>query len=362
MIKATDSENISVDDRIDSLLRFGEKIKESITSFKAGKNSELNDILIKAKIENPWFTESNVIFALDNWSSALNKNDVLKWVNKYAPLIKNSVTAKVVGVVNAGNIPFVGLHDMLSVLLCGHLYKAKNATSDTILLPYLASLLISINHAFKNRIQFVDRLEKIDAVIATGNNNSARYFEYYFGKYPHIIRQNRNGIAILDGKETKEQLGELGKDIFTFFGLGCRNVSKIFVPRKYDFRELFESMFQFNEIMSHSKYMNNFDYNNSVYLLKRIKFLQNGFLIITEEERISSPVSVLFYQEYDDINILTKNLAEKSEQIQCIASAKSRFEKESNLNNISVEFGKTQTPSLWDYADGVNTLDFLCSL
>ncbi len=362
MIKATDSGNISVDDRIDSLIRFGEKLKEALESYKSGKNGELSEILIKAKIENPWFTESNVIIALENWAQALNKEDVMKWISGFVPVLKKSVSTLVVGVVNAGNIPFVGLHDMLSVLLCGHTYKAKNATGDTILLPYLASLLVSINPAFKDKIMFVNRLENMDAVIATGNNNSARYFEYYFEKYPHIIRKNRNGIGVLKGTETKEQLSELGKDIFTFFGLGCRNVSKIFVPRNYDFKELFESVYQFNDVMSHSKYMNNFDYNNSVYLLKRIKFLQNGFLILTEDERFSSPVSVLYFQEYDDVNVLKKDLLEKAEQIQCISSTKDLFKNEKNLESISVEFGKTQSPSLWDYADGVNTHDFLSTL
>jgi hypothetical protein len=350
---------ILIDKRIDAVCRLGERISLLIDHYD---NDQLTkDIILQAVRENPWFTEKNVLTALLNWIEALKSNQVEKWVHPYINNLNKGETSKNIGVVNAGNIPFVGLHDFLSILISGNNYIGKNATGDSVLLPWIASLMFEVEPAFKTKVRFVHKLENIEAVIATGNNNSSRYFEYYFGKYPNIIRKNRNGICILNGSDSHEQLNDLGKDIFTYFGLGCRNVSKLYVPEGYNFDKFFTAIYRYNEIMSHSKYMNNFDYNNSVLLLKQIPFLQNGFLIVRKEQRIPSPVSVLHYEEYGNLEVLEKKLGEKMEGIQCIVAGENIL-KNSILKKLRVDFGETQTPQLWDYADGVDTMKFLIEI
>jgi hypothetical protein len=355
-------QNLSVEKRTDALVKLGLYISDELDRYKSGQNEKLGSIIRNAGFENAWFTDRNIILALENWKEALKEENVKTWLEKYKNILNHSNSPKTVGVINAGNIPFVGLHDLLSVIIAGHSYLAKNASGDTILLPFIAQILTTIEPLFEERIQFVQRIEKVDAVIATGNNNSSRYFEYYFRKYPHIIRKNRNGVGVLFGDESKEQLHAFGKDIFSYFGLGCRNISKIYVPENYNFNFFFESVLDYSEIMNHSKYMNNFDYHTTVYLLKKIPFLQNGFLIVTEEKQIASPVSVLHYEKYPDLKWLEKKLSGESEQIQCIVSAQKVFSKNSGLNSLAILPGESQSPALWDYADGVNTLDFLCSI
>ncbi len=350
-----------IEKRISGLARFGDAIALKLEGYKNGDEEELKKIIVKAKEENPWYTERSILTALDNWVKDLEEEYVRRWVTPYIENLVSVSESINVGVINAGNIPFVGLHDLISVMLCGHNYIGKNASGDTILLPYLSGLLCESETSFTGKINFVPRLEKMDAIIATGNNNSARYFEYYFGKYPHIIRKNRNGVAVLNGNETNEQFHELGRDIFEYFGLGCRNVSKMYVPMGYNFNKFFESIYDYNEVMSHSKYMNNFDYNNSVMLLKQIPFLQNGFLILRNEKQIASPISVVHYEEFDNFIELEKNLKANIESLQCIVSAKGVFS-DKDLEKIQVDFGKTQSPALWDYADGVDTVRFLCNL
>lgn len=323
--------------------------------------TDLKEVMIKSFQRNGWFSELNIVHALEQWGHALTEDNLNRWLAPYNDLIPVE-TPKRIGVINAGNIPFVGLHDLLSVLLSGHLYVGKNATDDPFLLPWIAKLLIDIEPELQNRIEFVMKLENIDAVIATGSNNSSRYFEYYFGKYPHIIRKNRNGVAILTGFETKEELGALGKDIFRYFGLGCRNVSKLYVPKNYVFDPFFEGIYNENPIMNHTKYMNNFDYNNSVLLLKLVPFLQNGFLIIREEEAIPSPISIVHYERYDDVEQLQQKLASQTDALQCIACNESYFKLNPELKKITVNFGQTQSPQLWDYADGVDTVEFLAGV
>jgi len=347
--------------RIEALIQFGESIALKLGNTGLLTDEVLNSTIIKARIENPWFTEKSIRLALSNWAEALKAEEIRKWTEPYLskiPVQKNYNVA----VINAGNIPFVGLHDLLSVLLCGFNYTAKNASGDTILLPYLVSVLCEVEPLFAGQIRFVPRLENMDVVIATGNNNSARYFEYYFGKYPHVIRKNRNGAGVLKGNETKAELHALGDDIFSYFGLGCRNVSKLYVPTGYDFSKFFEAIEDFKELSFHNKYMNNFDYNNSVFLLKQIPFLQNGFLIVRKENQIASPVSVLHYEEYDNSESLIENLKENLDQLQCIAASEKFNFGLKELDDIRVEFGKTQSPKLWDYADGVDTVKFLCEI
>ena len=353
---------ISLHKRIDTLVHLGEKLAQILNDYKSEHQNVLSDIIIKAKAENPWFTEVSIIKALQNWIDTLNRKNVSDWAQKYKMESEKEKKELNVAVINAGNIPFIGLHDLLSVIITGNNYIGKNATGDSILLPFISEIICDIENYYCNKILFVPKLIEMDAVIATGNNNSARYFEYYFGKYPHIIRKNRNGAGVLTGDESVEDLNALGNDVFSYFGLGCRNISKLYVPAGYDFSKLFESIEDFHGIANHNKYMNNFEYNNSVLLLKKIHFLQNGFLIIRKENQIPSPVAVLHYEEYKNKAELKSTLINNIDLLQCIATPKNFFDDTNELKKISVNFGKTQSPALWDYADGIDTIEFLCRI
>ena len=317
----------------------------------------MKDCLEKAKSQNGWFTEDNLKFALQSWSEALTKETIMQWISAYT--IPNDVTPKTIALIMAGNIPLVGFHDFLSVLISGNKALIKLSTKDKLLLPYLASYLIAVEDDFKNYITFSEeKLEYFDGVIATGSNNTARYFEYYFGKYPSIIRKNRNSVAVLSGKETNEQLEELANDIFRYFGMGCRNVSKIYFPKDYQFDTFFNAMFSWKQVINDNKYMNNYDYNKAVYLMStnssRGKLLDNEFLLLKEDTGFSSPISVVFYESYSDLKNLKKSLANTSENIQCIVSTV-------GIDN-EISFGNTQNPKLWEYADGIDTIKFLLKL
>jgi hypothetical protein len=248
----------------------------------------------------------------------------------------------------AGNIPLVGFHDFLSVLISGNNILAKTSSKDAELIVYLGEILCSLNPAFRQRIKFTEGiLSDFDAVIATGNDNSSRYFEYYFGKYPHIIRKNRNSVAIIDGNETDQELENLGTDIFSYFGLGCRNVSKIYLPGGYDFHTMIRNWNRFSDIINHSKYANNYEYNMAVYLVNKEKFLDTGYMLLKESTELSSPVSVLYYEFYNSEEILSGEIDKLKEKIQCVTG------------NNYIPFGKVQFPKLWYYSDNIDTLDFL---
>jgi hypothetical protein len=255
----------------------------------------------------------------------------------------------------AGNIPLVGFHDFLCVLLSGNKVLAKLSSNDKVLLPFLSDYLIKEEPLLAKRIEFTEgKLENFDAVIATGSNNTGRYFEHYFGKRPNIIRKNRSSVAILTGNESQDELEALGEDIFRYYGLGCRNVAKLFVPTGYDFDAFYKAMFTFQDVIHHHKYANNYDYNKAVYLMSDFKILDNGFLVLKEDEGFSSPIAALFYSQYDSQEKLREQLLMQEEQIQCIVSA------ETQSNDIA--FGETQNPQLGDYADGVDTMEFLLQL
>ena len=305
-----------------------------------------------AEIQNGWFTQENILYALENWSKALNINNINKWLEKYN--FKN-VKPKHVAIIMAGNIPLVGFHDFISVLISGHNVIVKQSSNDKRLLPFLAKYLTSVEPEFEKRITFTeDKLEKFDAVIATGSNNTARYFEYYFKDKPSIVRKNRNSVAILTGNETDEELKALSEDIFRYYGLGCRNVSKLFVPKDYDFDSFFNAMYHWNSIINQTKYTNNYDYNKAVYLMSDFNILDNGFLMTKEDEGYASPISVVFYEYYEDLDKLNLSLKQDAELIQCIVSK--------NANESHIPFGKTQKPELWDYADNVDTIGFLLKI
>ncbi|MGY5849505.1 acyl-CoA reductase [Salegentibacter sp. F14] len=301
---------------------------------------------------NGWFNRENVVFALQQWSKALTRENLDRWLEPYE---LSGLQAKRVGIVMAGNIPLVGFHDFLSVLLAGHKVVAKLSSNDKQLMPVIAKFLILLDAEYKNRIEFTeDRLEGFDAVIATGSNNTARYFEYYFSQVPSIIRKNRNSVAILTGKETSEELEALGEDIFRYYGLGCRNVSKLYVPENYDFKDFFKAMYPWNAIINQAKYANNYDYNKAVYLMSNFKLLENGFLILKEDSGFGSPIATLFYETYQDQERLMKELEREKENLQCII-------KRNPVEN-EVGFGKTQKPQLRDYADNIDTMEFLLKI
>jgi hypothetical protein len=318
-------------------------------------NDELNAIIEDEHYYNAWFTPESVAHAVKSIGQMLNRADLLTWLSRYD--IEQNDGGKKVGLILAGNIPLVGFHDVLCVLITGNHALIKASSQDARLVKYVLTRLVTIEQSFKDQYTFTERLENFDAIIATGSNNTSRYFEFYFSKVPHIIRKNRNSVAVLDGHETKEQLHELGHDIFDYYGLGCRNVSKLLVPKDYDFIPFFEAIEPYNLIINHHKYNNNYDYNKSIYLVNRDKHLDNGFLLVKADERMVSPLAVLFYEEYEDSNSATELLIRESENIQCIVSSLPL-----NVSNQVVNFGKSQQPALWDYADGIDTMDFLTKL
>jgi hypothetical protein len=326
---------------------------ENQQNVSENQDMALVEAISKAEQHNGWFTKENILFALEQWANLLTKDQLESWISKYE--IKPLDEPKTVGIVMAGNIPLVGFHDFLCVLLSGHRVMVKLSSNDKILLPFLANFLIKVNPELAHRIQFVKgKMENFDAVIATGSNNTGRYFEYYFGKKPNIIRKNRNSVAILTGEESKDELEALGEDVFRYYGLGCRNVSKLYVPKGYDFEPFFNAMYAYKDIIHQHKYANNYDYNKAVYLMSEFQLLDNGFLVLKEEESLASPISVLFYSHYETKEELTQVLENRKEDIQCLVTA-------TGIGS-EVKFGETQKPRLDDYADGVDTMAFLLQL
>lgn len=313
---------------------------------------KLNKEISFAIHHNGWFTRENILYALEEWSKALTEENLSTWLQPYDLEEEKLIT---VGLILAGNIPLVGFHDFISVLVSGNKVLVKLSSNDQKLLPIIASYLIAIEPEYNQRISFTEgRMNDFDAVIATGSNNTARYFEYYFASKPSIIRKNRNSVAVLTGNEKKEQLEALGEDIFRYFGLGCRNVSKLYVPLGYDFHLFYQSISHWEHLLNHAKYANNYDYNKAVYLMSEFKFLDNGFLVVKEDDSFGSPIATLFYETYQDYDELLKQLEEKKEQLQCVVAEK--------LVPNAVPFGHTQKPELNDYADNVDTIAFLQQL
>lgn len=337
--------SMQLNQRINAFINLGKFLKE-IASEKE------NPILKKAESENGWFTHENIKSALLSWSEALSEINLEEWVSRYKFEESNP---KTVAIIMAGNIPLVGFHDFVSVLITGNKVLAKLSSNDKTLLPFIANQLITIEPKFKNHIVFTEgKLENFDAVIATGSNNTARYFDYYFGKYPNIIRKNRNSVAVLTGNEKEEELQKLADDIFKYFGLGCRNVSKLYIPENYDFEPFFKAMYSWKEIIHNHKYINNYDYNKAVYLMDSFPLLDNEFMLLKEDNGFSSPISVVFYEKYTSKYAVKKKLEAEAENIQCVVT-------KAGLPN-EISFGKAQNPELWDYADGVDTVAFLLKL
>lgn len=311
------------------------------------------DLIHLSQSHNNWFTPENVYFSLTSWANALTEENLNQWLTNYNHQLPT--TPKNIGLILAGNIPLVGFHDLVCVLISGNNARIKTSSNDQHLIQLLAAYLIHLDNRFEEKITFVEgKLEGFDAVIATGSNNTARYFDYYFGTKPNIIRKNRNSVAVLTGNETPAELEALGEDIFRYFGLGCRNVSKLFVPKNYNFDSFFTGIFAHKDIITYEKYANNYDYNKAVYLMSLFQILDNGFLTLKEDTTYSSPISSVFYEYYDTLEDIQNRINSDNEQIQCVVS--------NGCIPNSILFGTTQKPNLWDYADNRDTLEFLFHL
>lgn len=352
---------MNLDDRIKAFANLGTLLKEFLkrkdqTSIEADTTGNafqvLNDSVRMAHQKNAWFTESNIKYSFSQWSQLLTFNNLIEWTNNYN---FESQTPKKVAIIMAGNIPLVGFHDFLSVLICGHHVIVKQSSNDDVLLNTLCQLVFEIEPRFSERTEFTDgQLTNFEAVIATGSNNTARYFEYYFKDVPSIIRKNRTSVAVLSGNESTETLEALSEDIFRYYGLGCRNVSKLYVPQDYNFDAFFNAIYKWHPIIHEHKYANNYDYNKAVYLMSEFDMLDNGFLVLKQDEQLTSPIATLNYEFYNDRASLNSHLDSISEDIQCIVS--------SGFRDDEVSFGTTQQPGLMSYADGVDTVEFLLTI
>jgi hypothetical protein len=331
---------------------FSNKFTENSSKESEYWNSELDKAIDLAYKYNTWFTEDSVKKALNEWSKQLNYNSLKNWTDQYKIEDKSE---KKIAIIMAGNLPLVGFHDLLCGLIMNFHCIVKLSSDDKILIPFIVEYLDSIVPGIKNQVKFTTNpIKDFNGVIATGSNNSFKYFEYYFGNYPNILRKTRHSIAVLDGKETEMDLKKLGNDIFTYFGMGCRSVSKLLVPKGYDFDLLFNALFDFKEIINHNKYVNNYDYNKAVYLMSEQKFIENGFIILKEDEKLGSPIGCLFFEYYENPKDLNAYISDIKDSLQCVVS---------NLNILnSTSFGSSQSPKIDDYADNINTLDFLLKI
>ena len=337
---------MNLPDRVSAFVQLGISIKNL-------SEIEKEELFWRAENKNSWFTSSSCQSALNGIAFMIAEYKINKWLNGYGDIKPES--PKSVGIMMAGNIPAVGFHDLMTVLISGNKACVKLSSADEVLIKWIIQSLIAIEPRFADYISIEEMLKGKEAYIATGSDNSARYFNYYFGKYPSIIRRNRSSVAVLSGDESTQELQALGKDIFQYFGLGCRNVSKIFIKSKDQLQHLLDSLEIFSVVMNYHKYLNNYDYNKSILLVNREDHLDNGFLLVRETKELVSPISVLFYEIYVDLAQLQFRLDEIKENIQCIVSNPEYYKG-------AVSFGGAQDPEVWEYADGVDTLRFLQSL
>ncbi|MBW7674380.1 acyl-CoA reductase [Chryseobacterium chendengshani] len=341
---------MNIEKQVLGLIKLSDYIKSYLAENPEDLNendSELGSVIKKSEIENPWFTIENQKFALKQWSELLTEENLKSWLSNYSP----SKTTKRVGLILAGNIPLVGWHDVISVVLSNHIPLIKLSSKDKQMTPFL---LKKWKEFSENEIEyeFVERLTDFDAVIATGSNNTARYLEYYFKNHLSIIRKNRTSVAVIKGDETEEELKLLAQDIFQYFGLGCRNVTRLFIPEDFVIDRIFESFIDFKEIVNHNKYANNYDYNRAVYLLNQDQFWDNNFVMLKEDEKLFSPLSVIHFSRYASLDDVKNFIHENDENIQCVVG-------KDNLGIDTIHFGEAQNPGLDTYADNVDTMKFL---
>ncbi|MBI9066135.1 MAG: acyl-CoA reductase [Salinivirgaceae bacterium] len=342
---------MNIKTRIQHLSSLGETLNVLSKNIHANKYKQA---IQKAQANNSWFTNESISFSLSEISGFLLEKNLQKWISKYS--ISEEPVNKTIGIIMAGNIPLVGFHDLLCVLISGNKALVKLSSKDQHLYQMILDILIELDVEFKNLIRFTDvNLKSIDAIIATGSNNSARYFEHYFSKYPNIIRKNRNSMAIISGNESTEDFENLGKDIFTYFGLGCRNVSFLMVPEAYDFFNFLKALEKYSEVVNHSKYGNNYDYQRAILLMNNIHLYDNGSIILKQDTSTTSPIGVIHYMQYADPKQVSEFVMQHNESIQCVVS-KTKWEFPTYC------FGAAQKPELWDYADNIDTLQFLIDL
>ncbi|MBK7882623.1 MAG: acyl-CoA reductase [Chitinophagaceae bacterium] len=331
---------MNLQERIDILVRLGEYLAENNEEWKAVKQN--------AFLRNNWFTTAFIDIAVNNINNSfLQKENLQKWIYHYR--LDDNINKKNIGIVMAGNIPLVGFHDFLCVFISGHIQTIKLSAKDDLLIKHLIEKMYDWNVKVKNYILFAELLKGCDAYIATGSNNSARYFEQYFSKYPNIIRHNRTSVAILNGKETEQDLINLSDDVHLYFGLGCRNVTKIYVPDNYDFVPLVNAFKRYNYLSDHNKYTNNYDYQLSLALLNNIYYMSSGSTLLIESEIIFSPVSRLNYEFYTNTASVFEDI-KNNKDIQCV------------VGMYGVPLGAAQKPGLFDYADGIDVMEFLLTL
>ncbi|NLE05030.1 MAG: acyl-CoA reductase [Crenarchaeota archaeon] len=330
------------------------KLGTLLTNAYNSRESELQAAIQKASFQNPWFTENNSLQAFRGITHMLAEHKLRSWLQSYSfPEKAHSRIA----VIMAGNIPMVGFHDALCVLISGNTLIAKLSSKDTVLLEYVFSKLIEIDERFANHIQICTHtLPEFDAIICTGSNNSSRYFEYYFGKYPHIIRKNRNSVGVICEHDTAETYSKISHDIFSYFGLGCRNVSKLYIPESVDIRTILNSFKPDKSLVEHTKYMNNYEYQKSIYLVGQQEHLDTGYLLVAQSTQLYSPLAVLVYEPYTNILDVQQTLETHKDSIQCIVCSENLFYKENTIP------GTTQVPELYNYADDIDTLSFILNL
>jgi Acyl-CoA reductase (LuxC) len=326
--------------RIELLIELGKYLQENDAAWQTAKEKAFN--------HNGWFTSAFTNLAAANIAEQFLQPELLeKWVQHYS--LDDNVTSKNVGIVMAGNIPLVGFHDFLCAFISGHNQTIKLSSKDDVLLKQLVQKMYSWEVTVQNHISFADMLKGCDAYIATGSSNTARYFDYYFGKYPSIIRRNRTSAAVLDGTETAEELERLADDVCLYFGLGCRNVTRLLVPQGYDFVPLLKAFDKYGYFADHFKYKNNYDYHLTIQIMNNRFYMTNGSVLLTEDTGLFSPISQLYYSFYTDKKAAADELLQNSD-LQCLTG------------KGFIPFGQAQKPSLTDYADGVDTMQFLLSL
>jgi len=333
--------------RITALSALGEIMVKGAEGLSNGPSALFADLIDTVRMSNPWFTPDNVRTAVANAGKMISGENLKKWVSAY-PEIQNKHKPARIGVVMAGNIPLVGFHDFISVLITGNAINGKLSSKDELLMKAVSSTLLLIEPEFTGYIDLTtERIKGFEGVIATGSDNTSRYFEYYFRGYPSLIRHNRNSIAILDGRESAGELKLLGNDIFTYFGLGCRNVSKLYLPEGYPPETLAEHWKEYGKLRSHHKYAVNYDHNKAVMIVNRQSFTDTGFILMCNDPSLTPPMAALNYEFYTSPEKLKEYLAPLSDRIQCVAG------------HGHLAFGQAQEPNLWDYADEVDTINFL---
>lgn len=345
---------MNLNNRITLFVKLGRFFSDYINNnLESLEKNKFDKAINESILHNSFFSKKNILKSLLSWSNVLTKKSIDNFLSNY--LIKIKKREKKIAIVMAGNIPLVGFHDFFCVILSGNFAVIKLSSKDSHLFKFILRFLVKENPDFSTKFDVVEnKLQIFDAVIATGNNISANQFELYFKKYPKIIRRNRHSIAILNGNETKKEIELLANDIFYYYGLGCRNVSKIFIPNNYNLDILFKSFVLWNEVINKNSYANNYNYYRAIYLLNKEVFFDNGFVLLKESEKIGSPVGTIYFEYYKSENQIKEMIKKNNEKIQCIVS--------NNNYRKTIKFGETQMPNLNDFADDIDTFNFLLKL